>query len=402
MKIKTLTLVLTLLVCKSLHEESFLYYDYCMQIQGRAKNMDMDTIIKQPLNTKVWVLRSNHQEDIVLQGQLIVGRDPECDICIPDHRISRQHAKILITSSGLIVQDLNSRNGTTVNDEKINSPKLCQTGDQLKFHNLPFTVETLPPETNEVLVLRATNQLDIKLQGQLVVGRDSACEVYIDNELVSRKHATITSTKLGVIIEDLNSINGTFVNDFRIVSPARLKAGDSVRFHENTFSVEKEIDPDATIICVGTADPDATVCAGAIVNNIRSHKSDTADRKKPEPEPKPSTPPIENQKLSAIQKQASKNINKLNQTLSKLNLGVWVELTNLEGECRNYCLISTGGGTGSLYSFIAHNGLKLVKKDLIQIELAISSNRLKILDNKPFLRTKLALVKGTIVKAISV
>lgn len=363
--------------------------------------MDMDTIIKQPLNAKVWVLRSNHQKDIVLQGQLIVGRDPECDICIPDHRISRQHAKIQITSSGLIVQDLNSRNGTTVNDEKINTPKLCQTGDQLKFHTLPFTVEILPPEIKEVLILRATNQPDIKLQGQLVVGRDSACDVYIHNELVSRKHATITSTKLGVIIEDLNSINGTFVNDFRIVSPTRLKAGDSVRFHENTFSVEEETDPDATFICVGTADPDATVCAGAIVNNIHARKSDTADRKKPEPEHKPFTRPLENQKLSAIQKQVSKNVNTLNKPLAQLYLGVWIELTNYEGEHRNYCLISIGGETGSVYSFIAQNGIKLIKKSRIQIEQEISNNKLKLLDKKPFLGTKLALMKGTIIKAIS-
>lgn len=391
-----------MLVRKSLHEGVFLYYDDCMKIlQSRVKQMDMETIIKPPLNEKTWVLRSNHQEDIVLQGKLIVGRDPECDICIPDHRISRQHAKIQITPTGLIVEDLNSRNGTLVNDEKITAPKLCQTGDQLKFHNLPFSVEILPPETNEVLILRAANHPDTRLQGELVVGRDPTCDVHIHNELISRKHATIRSTKLGVIIEDLNSINGTFVNEVRIVSPTRLKAGDCIRFHETTFSVEEENDPDATFICLGTADPDSTVCAGAIVNNIRSRKSDAIDRKKQEPEQKPFTRPEESQKLSAIQKQVSKKVNKLNQPLAHLKLGVWVELTDFEGERRNYCLISIGGETGALYSFIAQNGIKIVKKTRLQIELEISNKKLKLLDRKPFLGTKLAVVKAAIVKAVT-
>lgn len=361
----------------------------------------MDTIIKPPSSTKTWVLRSSHQEDILLQGELIVGREPECDICIPDHRISRKHAKIKITPAGLIVEDLNSRNGTTVNDRKINTPTLCQSGDKLKFHHMPFTAEILPPEINEVLILRSANYPDKKLEGQLVVGRDAECDVCIPNELISRKHAIITHTKLGVTVEDLGSINGTFVNEQRITSATHLKSGDSLRFHLTTFSIEEETDPDATFICLGAADPDATICAGAIVNNARSQKTPVSESKAPEPNVRqPSTRSAANQQLSAIEKQVSKSVNTVNKTLNQLKVGAWVELSDAKGNIGTFCLISIGGETGSCYTFISRNGIALVKKSRLQIELDLSNKRLKLIDKKSLLVTKLALVKGAIVEAI--
>jgi pSer/pThr/pTyr-binding forkhead associated (FHA) protein len=61
-----------------------------------------------------------------------VGRDATCNFCINSNRISRVHAQILVFDNQLIVCDQQSRNGTYVNDEKIEKKEL-HPGDILEF-----------------------------------------------------------------------------------------------------------------------------------------------------------------------------------------------------------------------------------------------------------------------------
>jgi len=60
----------------------------------------------------------------------------------------------------------------------------------------------------------------------LTVGRSAACEVQLTSALVSRRHARLTLTHLGVTVEDLGSRNGVYVNSVRVIGSARLKPGD--------------------------------------------------------------------------------------------------------------------------------------------------------------------------------
>jgi len=52
-------------------------------------------------------------------GTYIVGRDPGCDIVIPDPYASRRHARIFYKDDKWYVEDLGSRNGTYVDGEDI-------------------------------------------------------------------------------------------------------------------------------------------------------------------------------------------------------------------------------------------------------------------------------------------
>ncbi len=62
---------------------------------------------------------------------------------------------------------------------------------------------------------------------ELVIGRDSQSDIYLDDATVSRKHARIQRTIAGFHIEDLGSLNGTYVNS-RSITTARLLVGDEV------------------------------------------------------------------------------------------------------------------------------------------------------------------------------
>jgi len=56
-------------------------------------------------------------------GTYIVGRDPSCDIVIPDPYVSRRHARIFHRNNEWYIEDLGSRNGTYVDGEDIRGKK---------------------------------------------------------------------------------------------------------------------------------------------------------------------------------------------------------------------------------------------------------------------------------------
>lgn len=69
-------------------------------------------------SVKVFV--HNSQGDVVAQSKLaieplIIGSSPDCDIVVKDPRMSRRHCELRITERGVILRDLNSKNGTYVN-----------------------------------------------------------------------------------------------------------------------------------------------------------------------------------------------------------------------------------------------------------------------------------------------
>ncbi len=75
----------------------------------------------------------------------------------------------------------------------------------------------------------------ISLDGsELIVGRDSAVSMQLNDDSVSRRHAKIESLPDGDFVTDLGSTNGTWVNDRR-VTVVQLRAGDRVRFGNQIF-----------------------------------------------------------------------------------------------------------------------------------------------------------------------
>jgi pSer/pThr/pTyr-binding forkhead associated (FHA) protein len=58
-----------------------------------------------------------------LEGpELVIGRDPECQIRLNNPQVSRRHARLLIEGERVMVSDLGSRNGTFVAGRRIESP----------------------------------------------------------------------------------------------------------------------------------------------------------------------------------------------------------------------------------------------------------------------------------------
>lgn len=70
-------------------------------------------------------------------------------------------------------------------------------------------------------------EFPLQANREIVVGRSSELDMVLVEDMVSRKHAKIITTDTQVLIQDLGSTNGTFVNGEKI-KKARLKEGDRI------------------------------------------------------------------------------------------------------------------------------------------------------------------------------
>ena len=69
-----------------------------------------------------------NQRELVVRDKMTIGRDPACDVSDADPRLSRRHAEFLMTPRGLMVRDLDSRNGVRVNGRMVQEA-LLTAGD---------------------------------------------------------------------------------------------------------------------------------------------------------------------------------------------------------------------------------------------------------------------------------
>jgi hypothetical protein len=74
---------------------------------------------------------------IELEDEMLFGRSPECDVVLQDTWCSRRHAKIVRGEEGYEITDLQSTNGTFVNEEKVER-KLLRSGDALRLGRTTF------------------------------------------------------------------------------------------------------------------------------------------------------------------------------------------------------------------------------------------------------------------------
>ena len=70
-------------------------------------------------------------------------------------------------------------------------------------------------------------EFPLRMDREIIVGRSSELDMVLVEDMVSRKHAKITTTGDQIVIQDLGSTNGTFVNSDR-VSSQRLSDGDRI------------------------------------------------------------------------------------------------------------------------------------------------------------------------------
>lgn len=197
-----------------------------------------------------------------------LGRQGDNTIVINDHQLSRKHARIIVGPAGPTITDLDSANGTYVNEERIDSARALQPGDRLRLGGTTLLVEadlaqrdepgatmimSLPQSPTAAIPASSTNRPRLIRQDTLhiyaldrpvvTIGRQADNTIVVTDAQVSRQHARLDVTEEGISITDLNSANGTRVNGTPIGGVTPLHEGDVIQVGITQFRIAESVAP---------------------------------------------------------------------------------------------------------------------------------------------------------------
>lgn len=76
-----------------------------------------------PLTGRRWLIKTS----------IVIGREPECDVIIPDRQVSRFHARLTLDDNATVLEDLGSKNGTYLGGSKIEDNRSLADGDIIQI-----------------------------------------------------------------------------------------------------------------------------------------------------------------------------------------------------------------------------------------------------------------------------
>jgi hypothetical protein len=76
------------------------------------------------------------------------------------------------------------------------------------------------------------------LDGDLILGRGDAAEIRLEDPFASSRHARVYEQGNSLVVEDLGSTNGTYLNEELLETPRPLHPGDRVRIGDSEFAFE--------------------------------------------------------------------------------------------------------------------------------------------------------------------
>lgn len=74
------------------------------------------------------------------QPEISLGRDPTCDIHLPDETVSARHARLIHHHGQWWIEDLGSTNGTRLNNDRLSTPAVVTSGDQIECGRASLTI----------------------------------------------------------------------------------------------------------------------------------------------------------------------------------------------------------------------------------------------------------------------
>jgi DNA-binding winged helix-turn-helix (wHTH) protein len=93
----------------------------------------------QPTARAAYWLTSKRQRYTLDEGEHIVGRMADSDIAVGHDSVSRRHARVVVSGTGVTVEDLGSKNGTYVENVRVTGARPLEDGDRVRFGAVALT-----------------------------------------------------------------------------------------------------------------------------------------------------------------------------------------------------------------------------------------------------------------------
>jgi pSer/pThr/pTyr-binding forkhead associated (FHA) protein len=196
---------------------------------------------------KIQFKDNRHPPLWVVEKLYSIGSATDNNLVLGDTGIDALHARLISSENKVFLKDNNSQNGCFVNGQRVTHKEIFP-GDVIKLGAVE--IEVLDPHkagsqtnnSNDLPPWRlvsdsswlAGKSFEIPRDQSFVIGRGTQCDIVIPGTHLSRRHAELTPQGSSLRVKDLNSANGTFLNDRR-VEEAVAYSGDRLRIDVYSF-----------------------------------------------------------------------------------------------------------------------------------------------------------------------
>lgn len=186
----------------------------------------------------------------VVEKPLTIGQAKTNSLAIDDPRLATTHAKLEKTAGTISLKDMAGQADITVNGSLV-TQKALYIGDEFSLNGVEF--EIIDPYAEQApytwaLIADSSwlsgkefplnpKTTDADVPASVTVGRGKHCDLVFAGTHLSREHARLELHNNYLILHDLDSANGSFVNGKRVHAHIKVLPGDQIRLDVHTFRV---------------------------------------------------------------------------------------------------------------------------------------------------------------------
>ena len=192
----------------------------------------------------------------------VIGSRPDCDIIVDQPTVSGRHCQIQFEDGQWQVKDLDSTNGTWVDGVRIEAVRDIDRGTPIRLGQTVYLDWQQVPST----------------EPEITIGRSKENDVTLEHASVSGRHARLRCTPDGLVLEDLGSTNGTYIDGVRMPPHEirQLVPGQTIQMGANVQLIYNEIREDNHAIMSTWANPDLPADVNDIMQEVEDEENESA------------------------------------------------------------------------------------------------------------------------------
>lgn len=199
-----------------------------------------------------------HPQVLLSEGANRIGSASGAQVVLNLQGVAAAHCEILLQGGNATLTVADPANAVSINGRPLDGPTAVRPGDQLVIGPVQarvVAVEKAAPAVQRTAPVDDSSSTRVRMAvpryvlrgvsgaafgktypipGPVTIGRQQDCDIPVPSEEISRRHATVKPTPDGLMVEDLGSANGTFINGKR-VQTGLMRPGEELRLDTIRF-----------------------------------------------------------------------------------------------------------------------------------------------------------------------
>jgi pSer/pThr/pTyr-binding forkhead associated (FHA) protein len=199
-----------------------------------------------------------HGQVLLSPGVNRIGSAPDAQVVLAQPGVAPRHCEIAVQGEGMMLTVVDPASPVTVNGRPVSGTLAVRAGDSLGIGPVQarvVAVEKVMATVQRAAAVDDTGATRVRMAvprfvlrgvsgaafgktypvpGPVVIGRQGDCDISVPSEEISRRHAQVKPTADGLMVEDLGSANGTFINGKR-VQTGLMRPGEELRLDTIRF-----------------------------------------------------------------------------------------------------------------------------------------------------------------------